>query len=107
MVSTRSGAQARAARVSQESFEPKKEALHAKRKSDVQLELEEHKRPRIQEKTDKTRWRCKDESGRLTWHYLEDDDAVEAWPQSYADKYYLGFDLVSHHLQPRHMSNSR
>lgn len=56
------------------------------------------KRPRIAEKTDRTRWRCRDESGRLTWHYLEDDAAVKDWPQSAADKWYLGLDTVRTHV---------
>ncbi|KAI0157962.1 terpene synthase [Hypoxylon sp. FL1284] len=50
------------------------------------------KRPRLEEKTDPTRWRMLDENGRHTWHYLEDDGAVEKWPQSCADKWYLGLD---------------
>jgi lanosterol synthase len=53
------------------------------------------KRLRIANKTDRTRWRLLDESGRLTWHYLEDDDAVKKWPQSIADKWYLGLNTVS------------
>lgn len=65
-----------------------------KRKSDATLE-DSVKRPKIQDKTDKTRWRCHDDNGALTWRYLEDDDAAEKWPQSYAEKWYLGFDLVS------------
>ncbi len=52
------------------------------------------KRPRLDEKTDLTRWRMLDEEGRHTWKYLEDDEAVKEWPQSYADKWYLGLDTV-------------
>ncbi|KAI0906077.1 oxidosqualene:lanosterol cyclase [Ustulina deusta] len=48
--------------------------------------------PRIADHTDRTRWRLLDESGRLTWHYLEDDEAAEKWPQSTADRWYLGLD---------------
>lgn len=51
-------------------------------------------RPRLEKKTDLTRWRCKDDEGRLTWHYLADDEAAKDWPQSYAEKYYLGLPLV-------------
>lgn len=53
------------------------------------------KRPRLLEKTDVSRWRMRDEAGCHTWHYLEDDDKAREWPQTIADKYYLGLDLVS------------
>lgn len=67
-----------------------------KRKSDVQLTNEPSlKVAKHQEETDISRWRCLDEKGRLTWRYLEDEDEAEAWPQSYADKWFLGLDLVS------------
>lgn len=46
------------------------------------------------EKTDYTRWRLKDDRGCQTWHYLESDEEMEAWPQSTADKYFLGLDTV-------------
>lgn len=52
------------------------------------------KRPKLLETTDKTKWRVNDEDGRHRWTYLEDDAAAKAWPQSYAEKYYLGLDLV-------------
>ena len=45
--------------------------------------------------TDYTRWRMKDDRGTQTWHYLESDEEVEKWPQSTADKWYLGMDTVS------------
>lgn len=54
----------------------------------------ETKRPKLENKTDRTRWRMLDEKGRHTWHYLEEDEAVKKWPQSIADKYYLGLDTV-------------
>lgn len=44
--------------------------------------------------TDHTRWRMKDDRGTQTWHYLESDEEVKAWPQSTADKWYLGMDTV-------------
>lgn len=46
------------------------------------------------QKTDYTRWRLLDESGRQTWHYLTNDNEVKKWPQSVADKYHLGFPTV-------------
>ena len=52
------------------------------------------KRPKLQELTDYTRWRMLDEAGRHTWHYLEDEEDVEEWPQSLADKYFLGLPMV-------------
>ncbi len=48
----------------------------------------------LKEHTDKSRWRLLDEDGRQTWHYLEDDKEAEAWPQSVADKYFLGLPTV-------------
>lgn len=52
------------------------------------------KRPKLLEKTDYSRWRMLDEKGRQTWHYLEDDKESKEWPQSYADKYFLGLPIV-------------
>ena len=46
--------------------------------------------------TDFRRWRLLDEGGRHTWHYLSSDAEVEAWPQTLADKYFLGLPIVSH-----------
>jgi len=53
------------------------------------------KRPKLRETTDHGRWRMRDDEGRHTWHYLDDDEAAKEWPQTYADKYYLGLPLVS------------
>ena len=47
------------------------------------------------EKTDYTRWRLKDDRGCQTWHYLQTDEELKSWPQSAADKYFLGLDTVS------------
>lgn len=47
------------------------------------------------ETTDIQRWRLLDEAGRQTWHYLETDEEVKAWPQCTADRYHLGLPLVS------------
>ena len=49
----------------------------------------------IDPKTDHTRWRLRNNDGRQTWHYLESDEELKAWPMSAADKYYLGMDTVS------------
>ena len=48
--------------------------------------------------TDLKRWRLRAERGRQTWHYLRTDDEIEAWPQSTADKYFLGLPMVSYDL---------
>jgi lanosterol synthase len=53
------------------------------------------KRQRLEEKTDYSRWRMWDDHGRQSWRYLEDDDEAEKWPQTLADKYFLGLPLVS------------
>jgi lanosterol synthase len=52
------------------------------------------KKPRIEQKTDHTRWRVKDDDSNHTWHYLKDDEAAKEWPQSYAEKYFLNLPLV-------------
>lgn len=52
------------------------------------------KKPRLEKTTDHTRWRIKDDDSNHTWHYLEDDEAAKAWPQSYAEKYFLNLPLV-------------
>ncbi|RKU41903.1 terpene cyclase [Coniochaeta pulveracea] len=64
-----------------------------KRNADTTDDVAEAKRPKIAESTDRARWRMRDDHSRHTWHYLEDDEEVEAWPQSQADKYYLGLPL--------------
>ena len=46
------------------------------------------------ERTDLHRWRLLDERGRQTWHYLESDEDAAEWPQSTADRYFLGLPLV-------------
>lgn len=53
------------------------------------------KQPRIEARTDHTRWRVKDDDSRHTWHYLADDKEAKEWPQSYAEKYYLNLPLVN------------
>jgi lanosterol synthase len=57
---------------------------------------------RQDERTDKTRWRLKDEQGRHTWHYLETDEQVKEWPQPVVDKHHLGLDTVriTHRMLP-------
>lgn len=47
-------------------------------------------------RTDYTRWRLLDERGRQTWHYLSDDEEAEEWPQTIADKWFLGLPTVRH-----------
>lgn len=46
-------------------------------------------------KTDHSRWRMKNVDGRQTWHYLQSDEQLKAWPMTAADKYYLGQNTVS------------
>jgi lanosterol synthase len=45
-------------------------------------------------KTDRSRWRLRDVSGRHTWHYLKSDQEIQEWPQTTADKYHLGLPTV-------------
>lgn len=48
----------------------------------------------LENRTDRSRWRLLDERGRQTWHYLRSDEGIKAWPQSTADKYFLGLPTV-------------
>ncbi|RYP78013.1 hypothetical protein DL769_003285 [Monosporascus sp. CRB-8-3] len=88
MVTTRSGATAKANGFAQ----PNGNGTARKRASGDDFSSTETKRPNLEDKTDRTRWRMLDEKGRHTWHYLEEDEAAKKWPQSIADKYYLGLD---------------
>lgn len=69
--------------------------LTKKRLSDAGDHDHATKRQRVEERTDYSRWRLRDDHGRHTWHYLEDDDEAKKWPQTKADKYFLGLPLVS------------
>lgn len=61
-------------------------------KSNGQIDALKH----IQDvKTDPTRWRLRNVHGEQTWHYLESDEELKAWPITTADKYYMGLDTVS------------
>jgi len=51
-------------------------------------------------KTDHSRWRMKNVDGRQTWHYLQSDEQLKAWPMTAADKYYLGQDTVRQEILP-------
>jgi len=45
--------------------------------------------------SDYTRWRLLvSDGGRHTWHYLESDEEIQAWPQTTIDKYWLGMATV-------------
>lgn len=52
------------------------------------------------EATDIQHWRLLDERGRQTWHYLDSDEKAKAWPQTTADRYFLGLDLVGKSPSP-------
>ncbi|KAK8066641.1 hypothetical protein PG997_013388 [Apiospora hydei] len=94
MVTTRSNGVAKTKPANATDASGTIEKSSRKRKSDAQLTNEHSlKVAKHQEETDISRWRCLDEKGRLTWRYLEDDDEAEEWPQSYADKWFLGLDL--------------
>ncbi|MCJ1441018.1 MAG: Lanosterol synthase (Oxidosqualene--lanosterol cyclase) [Stictis urceolatum] len=47
----------------------------------------------VDKATDLERWRLKDDHGCQTWHYLETDEEVKAWPQTEADRHHLGLSL--------------
>ncbi|CRK39121.1 hypothetical protein BN1708_016715 [Verticillium longisporum] len=74
--------------------------LSRKRVAEAIAEQPWPKKPRILEKTDVSRWRLNDEDGRHRWVYVEDNQALKDWPQSYAEKYYLGLPLGLPDLPP-------
>ena len=90
MVVTRSSGKKAAAEATPEKSSPRKRFSDGNGGSYGHVS----KRPRIQDTTDRTRWRMRDNESRHTWRYLEDDEAAEKWPQSAADKYFLGLPLV-------------
>ena len=52
------------------------------------------------EKTDRSRWRLQvGEDSRHVWHYLKSDKEIQDWPQSTADKYFLGLHTVCKNSQ--------
>ncbi|KAG9245940.1 oxidosqualene:lanosterol cyclase-like protein [Calycina marina] len=51
-------------------------------------------------KTDHSRWRMLNERGVHTWHYLKSEEEVKAWPQTTADKWYLGIPTGLPELKP-------
>ena len=51
--------------------------------------------PSRDNKTDRSRWRLEvGEGNRHVWHYLKTDEEMEKWPQSTADKFFLGLPTV-------------
>lgn len=62
--------------------------------SDAEKDGQTSKRAKLSTRTDYSRWRMLDENGRQTWHYLKDDEAAKEWPQTTADKYFLGLPTV-------------
>ena len=44
--------------------------------------------------TDPKRWRLRVDHGRQTWHYLKSDEESKEWPQTKADMYWLGMEVV-------------
>lgn len=68
-----------------------------KRPLDDPIDEPEITRPaKLASRTDYSRWRMLDEKGRQTWHYLDDDEKAKEWPQTTADKYFLGLSTVRH-----------
>ncbi|KAG5948957.1 hypothetical protein E4U60_000066 [Claviceps pazoutovae] len=63
------------------------------RKRATDAELGFPQKPTIEAKTDPTRWRLKDDDSRHSWLYLESEKEAKDWPQSYAEKYFLGLPL--------------
>ncbi|EJD41513.1 terpene synthase [Auricularia subglabra TFB-10046 SS5] len=54
-----------------------------------------------QPSTDYSRWRLRaDDDGRHTWHYLKTDAELAAWPQTEADRFWLGLQLDAPETAP-------
>lgn len=64
-------------------------------KRPLESDAESARASKLPARTDYNRWRLLDEKGRLTWHYLKDDEEIKAWPQSLADRYFLDLPLVA------------
>ncbi|KAI0017177.1 terpene synthase [Xylariomycetidae sp. FL0641] len=92
MVTTRSSSAAQTSAHATGSLPLDRGATRPKKRTSNDSLDQDPKRPRLADKTDRTRWRMLDEKGRHTWHYLEDDAAAKKWPQSIADRWYLGLD---------------
>ena len=67
--------------------------VHAEKKRSIGSNTDRQE-PNTLTRTDYLRWRLLDDRGRQTWEYLETDEAVKEWPQSIADKYFLGLPTV-------------
>ncbi|PHH87373.1 hypothetical protein CDD83_8960 [Cordyceps sp. RAO-2017] len=70
------------------------------RKRGADADSSSPKKPKIGARTDRTRWRMRDDDSRHTWHYLTDEQAAQHWPQSLAEKYYLNLPLNLPDLPP-------
>lgn len=66
----------------------------------VQVPIGVRKTANGNSKTDYTRWRLRDDRGCQTWHYLQSEEEVKAWPQSAADRYFLGMETVCSTADP-------
>lgn len=67
---------------------------HTKAEGEEAVEITKVRKPMLSERTDYSRWRLLNERGRHTWHYLEDEEDAQDWPQTTADKYFLGLPTV-------------
>lgn len=48
----------------------------------------------VQKTTDRTKWRLHNDRGCHIWRYLDSEEEARKWPQSTADKWYMGLDTV-------------
>jgi lanosterol synthase len=55
----------------------------------------------LESKTNYDWWRLENVRGRQIWKYLESEEERARWPQSIADKYFLGLDTVRSVYEPK------
>jgi len=87
--------------------------MSTRKRGEVENKANGVKKPteRIEDpRTDRSRWRMVNDRGEQTWTYLKSEEQAKQWPQTDADKWYLGLNIVclhAHLLAFVHLSEPR